>query len=857
MDMTISDAGSQLALEKCNTCCRNLFHCPLCPTFKPARKAKIETHIRAHMKNAIHFKGKSICRCRLPCRAEGHYHCPFCQKTIIRRNCMERHLIICQGCPPAVTSLASAPTPITTYVRPLASASTPTAVTSQASTPKTTSVPHLASASTTTAVTSLASTSITTSVPHLASASTTTAVTSLASTSITTSVPHLASASTTTAVTSLASTSITTSVPHLASASTTTAVTSLASTPKTTYVPDFASVVTSLDSAPSTDKGLFYTAPSWRYMPLVVLSEAEKRSVLMERHSNPGSGKHCDMVLSVCDAGSQPAVEKCSTCCRNLFHCPLCPTFKPARKAKIETHIRAHMKNAIHFKGKRICRCRLPCRAEGHYHCPFCQKTIIRRNCMERHLIICQGCPPAVTSLASAPTPITTYVRPLASASTPTAVTSQASTPKTTSVPHLASASTTTAVTSLASTSTTTSVPHMASASTTTAVTSLASTSTTTSVPHLASASTTTAVTSLASTSTTTYVRHLAFASTPTAVTLLASTPTTTYVRHIASTSTTTAVTSLDSAPSTDNRLFYTAPSWRYMPLVVLSEAEKRSVLMERHSNPGSGKHCDIKGSHRCQLNDPIKTVVPVLHTIKLEEAWDVLGLDLIGPLPETARHNKFVITMTDLYTKWVIAEPLQSKAVNEVSLAITTKLCMFGMVRHIITDQDKEFIKELNDSIFSRLKIKNAVSSVYHPQPSGQDELSNQDIKRTLRKYMNESNNDWDLHLPVVVYGVNTAKQNSTRQSPYFLLFHRHPRLLEVTSPCPKAENLEVAHPEEDTDSKVNEMKPLSETVLSNVERVESEQQNSVEDQKYAPNEGTFLQDHCYSTIEVKKEEP
>ncbi|XP_072558104.1 uncharacterized protein [Paramormyrops kingsleyae] len=836
MDMSICDTDSQLALEKCNTCCRNLFHCPLCPTFKPARKAKIEKHIHSHMKNAIRFKGKSICRCRLSCRAEGHYHCPFCQKTVIRRNCMERHLVICQGCTPL------------------------------ASTPTTTHVPHLASASTTTAVTSLASTPTTTYVRHMASTSTTTAVTSLTSTPTT--------ISTTTAVTSLASTPTTTYVPHLASTSTTTAV-------------------TSLDSTPSTDNRLFYTGPSWRYKPLVVLSEAEKRSVLMKCHSNSGTGKHCDVVKSVCDTGSQPAVEMCSTCCRNLFHCPLCPTFKPARKAKIEKHIHSHMKNAIRFKGKSICRCRLSCRAEGHYHCPFCQKTVIRRNCMERHLVICQGCPPAVTPLASTPTPTTThvphlastptptttyvphlastptptttYVPYLASASTTTAVTSLASTPTTTYVRHMASTSTTTAVTSLASAPTTTYVRHMASTSTTTAITllaitptntyvpHLASTPTTTYVPHLASASTTTGVTLLAITPTTTYVRRMASTSTTTAVTSLGSTPRTTYVQHLASSPTTTAVTSLDSTPSTDNRLFYTGPSWRYTPLVVLSEAEKRSVLMKCHSNSGTGKHCDIKG---CQLNDPIKTVVPVLHTIKVEEAWDVLGLDLIGPLPETARHNKFVLTMTDMYTKWVIADPLQSKTVNEVSLAITTKLCMFGMVRHIITDQDKEFIKELNDSIFSRLKIKNAVSSVYHPQPNGQDELTNQDIKRTLRKYMNGSRNDWDLHLPGVMYDVNTTTQSSTRHSPYFLLFNRHPRLPEVTNPCPKAENLEDSNPEDDTDSKVNEMKPLSEMVLSNIERVQSRQENTFEDQKYAPNEGTFLQDHCHSTIEVKEEE-
>lgn len=79
-----------------------------------------------------------------------------------------------------------------------------------------------------------------------------------------------------------------------------------------------------------------------------------------------------------------------------------------------------------------------------------------------------------------------------------------------------------------------------------------------------------------------------------------------------------------------------------------------------------------------------------------MKEPWEVLGLDLIGPLQETGRGNKYVLTMTDLYTKWVIAEPLMSKTAAEVSAIITTKMYTFGTVRKIITDQGKEFVNQV-----------------------------------------------------------------------------------------------------------------------------------------------------------------
>ena len=41
---------------------------------------------------------------------------------------------------------------------------------------------------------------------------------------------------------------------------------------------------------------------------------------------------------------------------------------------------------------------------------------------------------------------------------------------------------------------------------------------------------------------------------------------------------------------------------------------------------------------------------------------WHQIGMDLIGPLTETSRGNKFIITVTDYFSKWAEAGPLPSK---------------------------------------------------------------------------------------------------------------------------------------------------------------------------------------------------
>lgn len=54
-------------------------------------------------------------------------------------------------------------------------------------------------------------------------------------------------------------------------------------------------------------------------------------------------------------------------------------------------------------------------------------------------------------------------------------------------------------------------------------------------------------------------------------------------------------------------------------------------------------------------------------------------------------------------------------------------------------------FYLQLNEELFRAFGIKHSVSSAYHPQTNGQDERTNQTVKRVLAKYTNENQTDWD----------------------------------------------------------------------------------------------------------------
>ena len=58
---------------------------------------------------------------------------------------------------------------------------------------------------------------------------------------------------------------------------------------------------------------------------------------------------------------------------------------------------------------------------------------------------------------------------------------------------------------------------------------------------------------------------------------------------------------------------------------------------------------------------------------------------------------RRYILTATDLFTKWVVAKSLYNKSAAEVSKKIVNILLDLGLVQRIITDQGREFVNEVS----------------------------------------------------------------------------------------------------------------------------------------------------------------
>ena len=84
-------------------------------------------------------------------------------------------------------------------------------------------------------------------------------------------------------------------------------------------------------------------------------------------------------------------------------------------------------------------------------------------------------------------------------------------------------------------------------------------------------------------------------------------------------------------------------------------------------------------------------------------------------------------------------------EAVNVAKFLIEL-ICRFGCFEICHTDQGREFVNLVNQSLFELTGVEQRISAAYHPQSNGLDERTNQTISHALLKYINKDQDDWDF---------------------------------------------------------------------------------------------------------------
>ena len=103
------------------------------------------------------------------------------------------------------------------------------------------------------------------------------------------------------------------------------------------------------------------------------------------------------------------------------------------------------------------------------------------------------------------------------------------------------------------------------------------------------------------------------------------------------------------------------------------------------------------------------------------------------------------ILVAVDYVTKWVEAIPTES-ADHKTSLKMLKEVIFprFGVPSYLMTDGGSHFTHGAFRKALAKYDVNHRISSPYHPQTSGQVELTNREIKLILQKTVNSSRKDW-----------------------------------------------------------------------------------------------------------------
>lgn len=185
-------------------------------------------------------------------------------------------------------------------------------------------------------------------------------------------------------------------------------------------------------------------------------------------------------------------------------------------------------------------------------------------------------------------------------------------------------------------------------------------------------------------------------------------------------------------------------------------------------------RSCDI-----CQKTKNPRIPTPgLLHHMPLSRIFERLHLDLVGPKPRSNSDNVYIITAIDAFSRFAFAKAVpDSKTDQIIKFLVEDIVAKHGLPLQITTDRGAQFESHAWEEFITKHEIRHQMTTPYHPSANGMDERFNASIQKLIRTYINTDQTDWDERLPWCIFNYNTTIHESTKHSPFSIMYGYKPR--------------------------------------------------------------------------------
>jgi transposase InsO family protein/dUTPase len=191
-----------------------------------------------------------------------------------------------------------------------------------------------------------------------------------------------------------------------------------------------------------------------------------------------------------------------------------------------------------------------------------------------------------------------------------------------------------------------------------------------------------------------------------------------------------------------------------------------------------------------CQLNQG-KALAQKMYTITTDYIFEKIGIDFVGPLPTTSSGKRYIFVMIDMHSRWVEAFATKDQLVSTMSQCLLEYISRYGCPRQIFSDRGTTLTSKAWKGVLKELQLEQRLTASYMPSTNGAVERANQTLVRGIRKLAQHKPTTWDRFLPQVLMGMRLTKNQTTKLSPYEIIFQQSPTIpVKLLNTIPRFNN-------------------------------------------------------------------
>ncbi|KAJ8737429.1 hypothetical protein PYW08_000024 [Mythimna loreyi] len=154
---------------------------------------------------------------------------------------------------------------------------------------------------------------------------------------------------------------------------------------------------------------------------------------------------------------------------------------------------------------------------------------------------------------------------------------------------------------------------------------------------------------------------------------------------------------------------------------------------------------------------------------------FQMLSIDLMGPLPTTRKQNSYIFVVTCCFSKFCLIFPIRNATSQIITKILEDSVFLVhGVPQTVFLDNGTQFTSNLTESLFKKYNIPNIYFTPKYTPQVNTVERYNRTIITCLSTFIDDDQRSWDTKISSVQFAINNSVNEATGYTPSFLVYGR-----------------------------------------------------------------------------------